>query len=62
LKDDKNFKTHQGNAIDGRAETYENSEKWKRKGKKRRISEVDKGWANRIASVKLIYLKVKEFE
>ena len=31
-------------------------------GTKRRRSEVDKGWANRMASVALIYLKVNEFE
>jgi hypothetical protein len=62
LKDDKNLKTHQGNAINDSMETYENSENWKRRGKKRRKLEVDKGWANRMASVKLIYLKVQEFE
>jgi hypothetical protein len=62
LKDDKKFKTHQGNAIDNGALNYENAEEWKRTGKKRRIQEVDKGWANRMASVKLIYLKVKEVE
>jgi hypothetical protein len=58
LKDD----TQQGNAINDGIETYENSENWKRRDKKRRTLEVDKGWANRMASVKLIYLKVQEFE
>jgi hypothetical protein len=40
------------------------SELWQRtRGTKRRIrSEVDKGWANGMAYVKLIYLKVQKFE
>ena len=62
LKDDNNLKTHQGNGINDGMKTYENSESWKKRGTKRRRSEVDKRWANRMAAVKLIYLKVQEFE
>jgi hypothetical protein len=62
LKDDKNLKIHQGNPINDGIETYKNLENWKRRGKKRRRLEVDNGWANRMASVKLIYLKVQKFE
>jgi hypothetical protein len=58
LKDD----TQQGNAINDGLETYKNSENWKRRGKKRRRLEAEKGWTNRMASVKLVYLKVQEFE
>jgi hypothetical protein len=61
LKDDKNLKTHQGNPINGEKEKSKNSENWKRRGSKRKRSEVDKGWANRMACLKLIYLKVQEF-
>ena len=62
LKDENNLKTHQGNGINDGMKTYENSESWKKRGTKRRRSEVDKGWANGMAYVKLIYLKVQEFE
>jgi hypothetical protein len=60
LKDDKNLKTDQGNTINDVRKTNENSN-GKKRGRKRRRSEVDKGWANRMVSVKLIYLKVQEF-
>jgi hypothetical protein len=62
LMDEKQLKTNQGNAADEGVETDENSEKWRRRDKKRRISVEDKGWKNRMASAKLIYLKVQEFE
>ena len=42
--------------------SYENAENWKIRGEKRKRSEVDKGWANRTASVKLIYNKIQAFE
>ena len=58
LKDD----TQQGNAINDGIETYKTSENWKRRGKKRRRLEGDKRRANRMAAVKLIYLKVQEFK
>jgi hypothetical protein len=50
LEDSKNLKTHD-----------ENSENRKKRGTKRRRSEVDKGRANRMTKVELIYLKVQEF-
>jgi hypothetical protein len=60
LKDDKNLKTDQGNTINDVRKTNENLN-GKKRGRKRRRLEVDKGWANRMVSVKLIYLKVQEF-
>ena len=61
LKDYKNLKTNKGDAINDETKTYKNLEDWTDRSQKRRRLETDKGWANRMASVKLIYLKVHEF-
>jgi hypothetical protein len=40
---------------------YKKAENWKTAGEKRTRSERDKGWKNRMASVKLIYSKIQEW-
>jgi hypothetical protein len=52
LKDDKSLKTDQGNTINDVRKTDKNSDNGKKRGRKRRRSEVDKGWANRMVSVR----------
>ncbi len=58
LNDDKKI---QGSTQNDRMKIYKNAEKGKTTGEKSTRSEVDKGWANRMASVKLIYFKIQEW-
>ena len=51
----------QGSTQNDRMKIYKNAEKGKTTGEKSTRSEVDKGWANRMASVKLIYFKIQEW-
>jgi hypothetical protein len=58
LNDDKKI---QGSTQNDRMKIYKNAENWNTTEEKRTRSEVDKGWANRMASVKLISFKIQEW-
>jgi hypothetical protein len=57
LNDDKKI---QGSTQNDRMKIYKNAKNWKITGEKRTRSEMDKGWENGMASVKLIYFKIQE--
>ena len=59
--DSNDDKKIQGSTQNDRMKIYKNAEKWKTTGEKKTRSEMDKGWENRMASVKLIYFKIQEW-